>query len=169
MNRSGKWIVGASALTLMSFGAPAVAETVQITCDVERALAGFGGPRRPNERAEWRFSVDTDAPTITWISRSGRMNSPTGGVWVLRQPVAAARTSRGDLTACLVDTGVCGQTISTDMYEAVVTAVEISGDLRRVKMMMTTLFADGVRTTELFAGGCTRVARSANGLGSLQN
>jgi hypothetical protein len=136
---------------------------------VERALAGFGGPRRPNDRSEWRFSVDTDAPSITWISRSGRMNSPTGGVWVLGQPVAAARTSRGDLTACLVDTAVCGQAISTDMYEAVVTPVEISGDLRRVKMMMTSLFVDGVRTTELFAGACTRDARPANGLRNLHN
>lgn len=165
----GRFAGAAAAMALVSFSAPALAETVQITCDVERALAGFGGPRRPNDRSEWRFSVDTDAPSITWISRSGRMNSPTGGDWVLGRAVAAARTSRGDLTACLIDTGVCGQTISTDMYDETVTAVEISGDLRRVKLMMTMLFVDGVRTTELFAGGCTRAARPANGLGTLQN
>ena len=132
MNSSGRRIAGAgagAALAVMSFGSPTVAETVDIVCDVERALAGFGGPRRPNDRSEWRFSLDTDAPSISWISRSGRMNSPTGGVWVLGQPVAAARTSRGDLTACLVDTAVCGQAISTDMYEAVVTPVEISGGI----------------------------------------
>ena len=158
MSRSGKGIAVAAGLALASFGAPAIAETVQLTCNVERALAGFGGPSRPNDRYEWRFSVDTDAPSITWISRSGRMNSPTGGDWMLGRAAAAARTSRGDLTACLIDTGVCGQTISTDMYEELVTAVEISADLRRVKMMTTMRFVDGVRTTELFAGACTRMA-----------
>ena len=156
MGSSGKWMASAAAgFALASFNAPAFAQTVQITCNVERALAGFDGPRRPNDRSEWRFSVDTEAPSVTWISRSGRMNDPTGGRWTLGQPAAATRMTNGELTACLIDTGVCGQTISTEYYDATQTAVTFSPGLRGVGMMMTMRFADGERTVEYFSGDCS--------------
>lgn len=156
MGSSGKWVASAAAgFALASFNAPAFAQTVQITCNVERALAGFDGPRRPNHRYEWRFTVDTDAPGVTWVSRSGSMNSPTGGSWLIGQAAPAVRTSFGDLTACLIDTGVCGQTISTELYDEIVTAMKFSPDLSGVSMMMTHRFANGERTVQMYAGPCT--------------
>lgn len=155
MDSSGKRVASAAAaFALASFNAPTFAQTVQITCDVERALAGFGGPNRPNHRYEWRFIVDADAPSVTWVSRPDRMNSPTGGSWLFGRAAPAVRTSSGELTACLIDTGVCGQTISTDMYDEIVTAMKFSPDLSGVSMMMTSRFVDGVRTVQMYSGSC---------------
>lgn len=156
MSKSVNQIAGtAAAVAMMSFGAPAVAETVQIICNVERTLAGAGERNRPNDRLVWRFSVDPDAPSVIWTGRSGPMNDPTGGRWLLGQAATAIREGNGELTACLIDTGVCGETISTDYYDETVTAVSFSPDLRRVRMMTTHRYANGQRDSEFFSGACS--------------
>jgi hypothetical protein len=156
MGSLGDFAAGAAvAVALASLGPPAVAETVNMTCNLERTLTGFGGQNRPNDRYAWRFAVDTDAPSVTWVSGSERMNQPTGGNWLLGRAAAAVRMNDGGLMACLIDTGVCGETISTDYYDETVSAANFSPDLRRVRMTMTQRAADGTRTSEFFSGSCS--------------
>jgi len=158
MGRSDRWMAGAAAaLAVTSFGAPAVAETVEIICDVERRFEANGRPGDNRFASQWRFSVDTGTPSVSLIAIDGDTGgTPPGEAWLIGTPAPTGRAADGSIIACLIQSGRCGETVRFASFEQDTQALRLWPDLSFMSLVSTSLSSTGRTSLFDWRGPCRR-------------